>query len=45
MGIIAGGRRPRQVEDQHLVAAKFGAIRVLRWVDIAKLGDVTPNRL
>ena len=41
MGIIAGGRKPRQVEDQYLVAAKFGAIRLLRGVNITQPGDVS----
>jgi hypothetical protein len=45
MGIVAGSRKPREVEDQYLVAAKFGAIRLLRRVDITQPGDITPDRL
>ena len=45
MGIVAGGRKPRQVEDQYLVATKFGAVRLLRRVDITQPGNVTPDRL
>ena len=44
MGIVAGGRKPRRIEDQYLVTTKFGAIWLLCRVDITQPGDVTPDR-
>jgi hypothetical protein len=38
MGIIASGRKVRQVEYKYLVALKPASIRLLGWVDIAQAG-------